>query len=179
MRPLVALLTLMVVSAGPASVRAQEAKLPKEFTNSIGMKLVRIPAGEFMMGNHDSPEALAKAFRSIERRRIDELVDEQPVHSVRITRPFLWRAHEVTIGEFKRFVKDAGFKTEAERDGTGGWGYNPDIKSFEGRQAAVLLAKSRFSPGERSPGSQCDVGRLRGFLRVAEQEGRQEVPLAD
>jgi formylglycine-generating enzyme required for sulfatase activity len=136
------------LAGSKALVHAQEPKLPKEFTNSIGMKLVGIPAGEFLMGNHDSPEALAKAFRNIERRRIDELVDEKPVHRVQITRPFFMGAHEVTIGQFKRFVEDAGFKTEAERDGTGGWGYNPDIKYFEGRK----LQYSWRNPGFRQAG---------------------------
>ena len=46
-----------------------------EITNSIGMKFAKVPAGEFMMGNHDTPEELAKAFPDIEQRRIDELIE--------------------------------------------------------------------------------------------------------
>ena len=35
---------------------------PKVVTNSIGMKLAKIPAGEFLMGMPDTPEELAKVF---------------------------------------------------------------------------------------------------------------------
>jgi formylglycine-generating enzyme required for sulfatase activity len=38
---------------------------------------------------------------------------------VRITRPFYLGKHEVTVGQFRRFAGDTGYKTEAERDGKG------------------------------------------------------------
>ena len=85
---------------------------PVEKTNSIGMKLVLIPPGEFMMG---SPEA--------EEGRFDW---EGPQHRVRITKPFYLGAHEVTVGQFRRFVSDAGYKTDAEKDGKGGFGVTAD-----------------------------------------------------
>ncbi|HUT95606.1 MAG TPA: formylglycine-generating enzyme family protein [Thermoguttaceae bacterium] len=77
-----------------------------EITNSIGMKLVLIPAGEFMMG---SPDSDAQATDH-----------EKPQHPVRITRPFYLGVHEVTVGQFCRFVEAAAYKTEAERHGEGG-----------------------------------------------------------
>jgi formylglycine-generating enzyme required for sulfatase activity len=88
--------------------------LAKEITNSIGMKLILIPAGEFMMG---SPEG-DKGRES----------DEHP-HRVRITKPFYLGAHEVTLGQFLEFYHRANYKTEAERDGKGGWGYTGDRES--------------------------------------------------
>lgn len=36
----------------------------KEIENSLGMKFVWIPSGEFMMGSDESSEALAKAFHN-------------------------------------------------------------------------------------------------------------------
>jgi formylglycine-generating enzyme required for sulfatase activity len=64
------------------------AEPPKQITNSIGMKLVLIPAGEFLMGSDkaDDPDA----YR-----------DEQPRHRVRITRPFYLGATEVTQGQYR------------------------------------------------------------------------------
>ena len=57
-------------------------------TNSIGMKLVLIPDGEFLMGSDkaDDPDAAD---------------DEQPRHPVRIARPFYLAQTEVTQGQYQ------------------------------------------------------------------------------
>jgi formylglycine-generating enzyme required for sulfatase activity len=90
---------------------------PKSITNSIGMELVRIEPGEFMMGSsHFAKDAEA---------------DEKPPHRVRITRPFYLGVHEVTRGQFRRFVDETGYQTDAEKDGKGGWGLNEEAKQFE------------------------------------------------
>jgi formylglycine-generating enzyme len=130
------LFTLAVLWCGVFGVSAPPCKgdEPKSVKNSIDMTLVLVPAGEFMMGNQDSDEKLARTFSDIESRRIAELADEKPVHRVRITRPFYLGKHEVTIADFKRFIEGAKYKSEAERDGTGGWGYSARINDFEGRK---------------------------------------------
>jgi sulfatase modifying factor 1 len=80
-----------------------------EITNSLGMRMVSIPAGKFQMG---SPEN--------EKDR-----EEQEVrHEVVLTKGFYLGVHEVTVGQFRGFVEAAKYKTEAERDGKGGWGVN-------------------------------------------------------
>ncbi len=109
------------------------ARAAEPVTNSIGMKLVRIPAGEFLMGSPEGPDELARTFTLCERRRLEALDDERPAHRVRITRAFYLGAHEVTLAQFKQFVRDAGYRTEAERD-DGGWGYNPRTQKIEGRR---------------------------------------------
>ena len=86
----------------PQSVRAEE---PKTITNSIGMKLVLIPAGTFVMG---SPRSEA------------ERDDKEERHEVKITKPFYLAVCEVTVGQFRRFVEAAAYKTEAETNGMGG-----------------------------------------------------------
>jgi formylglycine-generating enzyme required for sulfatase activity/serine/threonine protein kinase len=72
--------------------------------NSLGMKLVRIPAGKFLMGSPAS--------------ELGRATDEDQ-HEVAITRPFLMGAHEVTVGQFKAFVKETNHRTEAEISGGG------------------------------------------------------------
>ncbi len=69
--------------------------------NSIGMKLVLIPAGEFVMGSPDSEEG-----------RSD---DEGPQHKVEIRNAFYLGKYEVTRAQFRQFVEEKGYKTEAER----------------------------------------------------------------
>lgn len=86
------------------------AKNLREITNTIGMRLVLIPAGEFQMGE-PAGEADAEA-------------NEKPQHRVRITKPYYLGIHEVTRGQFAQFVQTESYKMEAERDGKGGWGYD-------------------------------------------------------
>jgi formylglycine-generating enzyme required for sulfatase activity len=96
-------------------------------TNSIGMKLVRIPAGEFMMGSQETSEELAKAFAAYNAKP-GEFKDEHPTHRVRITKPFFLAAYEVTVGQFRKFVDDSGYKSDAEKDGKGSYGWNSEGK---------------------------------------------------
>jgi formylglycine-generating enzyme required for sulfatase activity len=95
--------------------------VPVEFTNSI----VLIPPGEFDMGSTEAEVAKfqeqAKAM-NLRSRHIDRVATEVPKHRVRITKPFWLGIHEVTRGQFRRFVGDRSYKTEAERDGKGGFG---------------------------------------------------------
>ena len=81
------------------------------FTNSIGMKLVLIPAGEFLMGSPVS-----------EKDRGTGTSEQQ--HRVRITRPFYAGMFDVTLGNFLTFYHSSGYKTEAETDGKGGRGFD-------------------------------------------------------
>lgn len=89
-------------------------------TNSIGMKLVFVPAGGFMMGASGSTDSDHTGS------------DEQPRHHVEITRPFHMGQHEVTVGQFRRFVESSGYETEAEWNGAGGYGLNTETGRIEG-----------------------------------------------
>ena len=99
-------------------------KAPRLIENSIGMKLVEIPAGEFLMGTDGSAAQLKEAFKLKTDPVID---DERPRHRVRITRPFYLGIHEVTVGEFRAFVKATGYRTDAEKDGMGGRGWTGTV----------------------------------------------------
>jgi formylglycine-generating enzyme required for sulfatase activity len=75
----------------PASQRTEpegQVKLKSIITNSIGLQMVLIPAGTFLMG---SP--VGEAHRS---------GDEGPQHRVRITKPFHLGVHEVTQAQYDR-----------------------------------------------------------------------------
>ncbi len=67
-----------------------------------GPEMVVIPAGEFWMGSPDDEDG-----RDDDERR----------HRVRIESDFALGKHEITVGEFRRFVDRKGYRTEAEKSG--------------------------------------------------------------
>ncbi|MBX7207239.1 MAG: SUMF1/EgtB/PvdO family nonheme iron enzyme [Verrucomicrobiaceae bacterium] len=100
---------LLVAAVLITSFAAMHADEPA--TNSIGMKLVRIEAGTFMMGQDGPPMEdylRQKRFGEMHKDfdRID--FDEKPAHKVTITQPFLMGITEVTVAQFRQF--DPGFK---------------------------------------------------------------------
>src|SRR3982751_1073043 len=89
--------------------------------NSLGMAFMKLPAGEFLMGSDETPETLAGAYPQLPTWRFAQLDDERPVHRVRITRSFWMGQHEVTVGQFRRFVEASGYVPESVADRTGGY----------------------------------------------------------
>ena len=129
------------------------------FSDDIGMRFVRVPAGEFMMGSAESPQALAKAFAHAQRKRLTDLGDEKPVHRVRITRDFWLGATEVTVGQFGHFVQASGYVPESVRDGTGAYGFNANYEPartergdlFEGRDPRYSWQNPGFAQTDQHP----------------------------
>ncbi len=74
-------------AAKPLEREAPEDKeeIPKTYTNSIGMKFVLIPEGEFMMGS-------------------EELNYAKPMHRVKISKPFYLGIYPVTQREWKEVM---------------------------------------------------------------------------
>ena len=130
------------------------------------MTMVRIEPGEFLMGSTKGQiDKLMKQFPDPKREWFDA---EQPQHPVKITRPFYLAAHQVTVGQFRRFVESSGYKTEAEKAG-------------DGRKGSKL-AKPGLRPGGRSSGRLRESQRRRGVSRMAQRTGNGEkarLPLAD
>ncbi|MHC4482926.1 MAG: SUMF1/EgtB/PvdO family nonheme iron enzyme, partial [Planctomycetota bacterium] len=80
------------------------ANIPTEhkFTNSIGMKFVRIEPGTFQMGQLKTPLPL-EAFPSAKDFLKGGDFDEKPAHNVTITRPFYVGVYEVTNLQYELF----------------------------------------------------------------------------
>ena len=98
----------------------------RDFDLGDGVKLtmVLIPPGEFMMGSTE--EEQKRFVEDAEAVNNDwaagAIPNEGPQHCVRITKPFYLGRYEVTRGQFREFVKETQYKTDAERDGKGGRG---------------------------------------------------------
>ena len=79
-------------------------------------QMVHIRAGSFTMGSNNGDN------------------DEKPPHKVSINYDFELSKYEVSVGEFRAFVNDTGYQTEAQKGdgcyvdktGKGDWGYKSD-----------------------------------------------------
>jgi len=83
---------------------AKQLGVPVEMANSIGMKLVLIPPGEFEMG---SPKELIEEGLKAggdDQWYKDHLPGEGPQHRVRITKPFYLGTYLVMQGEYQRVM---------------------------------------------------------------------------
>jgi formylglycine-generating enzyme required for sulfatase activity len=88
-------LTTLLAAAPLLAPSTRSAPAPmgpsKQFTNSLKMKLVRIPAGKFFMGSPaDEP---------------NRQPNEGPRHEVEITKTFYLGAYEVTQGQYRAVMK--------------------------------------------------------------------------
>jgi len=77
----VILVSILVIS-GCVEDKPKSTEVPKNYTNSLGMEFVLIPAGEFQMGSDPYPN---KPFDF-----------DTPVHNVTIQKPFNMSKYEVT-----------------------------------------------------------------------------------
>ena len=85
MKSITAPITLAIAFGAPAAF----GDAPIE--NSIGMRLVEVPAGTFQMGNSEEPFNRDLCF------------SEVPAHAVRLSRTFFLSATEVTLDQFRQF----------------------------------------------------------------------------
>ncbi|HUT30557.1 MAG TPA: SUMF1/EgtB/PvdO family nonheme iron enzyme [Sedimentisphaerales bacterium] len=91
-----------------------DGNTPGSFTNSVGMKMVRIEKGAFMMGIEGTPLPEGLAPRP---RFKNGDYDETPRHKVTITTPFYMSETEVTIEQYRKFKADfPGFKATLDHD---------------------------------------------------------------
>ena len=113
--PLAASVTKEKTEDIPAEVQSVKQQAKKVYKNDKGfweaefdydIKMVYIPAGEFTMGSNDGRK------------------NEKPVHPVTLDGYWIGK-YEVTVGQFREFVDEKGYRTEAEK-GDGAYVYSKD-----------------------------------------------------
>jgi len=77
------MLTAVILYRLVSPIQEQDVRLAPRLTNSLGMEFVLIPAGTFTMG------------------ALDSYSDEQPIRTVRISRPFYLGKYEVTQAQWE------------------------------------------------------------------------------
>ncbi|MSR55944.1 MAG: formylglycine-generating enzyme family protein [Gemmataceae bacterium] len=135
MRLAVSSLVLLVACSICVLLLQAAPKTDRAVKNSLGMKLVSIPPGKFMMG---SPEHEAG-------REAQEVL-----HEVELKKGFFLGEHEVTVGQFKEFVKDTKYETDGEKDGKGAYGIN-EAGKIEQMQAKFTWKSPGFEQADDHP----------------------------
>ncbi|QDT45671.1 Serine/threonine-protein kinase pkn1 [Gimesia alba] len=79
--------------------------IPEEMQNSLKMRFALIPPGTFTMG----ADANEKAVK----------MREQPQHEVSLSKPYYLCVHEVSLKDFRQFVKDTNYQIDPRRDAAG------------------------------------------------------------
>ena len=126
------------------------------------------------MGSTDADVALA--LKIAEAARLEEygvprIQEERPQHMVRITKPFRLGVHEVTIGQFGKFIEQSGYKTQAEELG----GDSDATKADDPRVTPESMKLNWRTPGhevgENSPVTQVNWNDAVAFCNwMSEQE---------
>jgi len=103
-------------SISPAASSAAALKLlGNVFTNSVGAEMIYIPPGEFMMGSTKEEQSWALANGSLKE---DDVKREGEAPRKAIIKQGFWMGRtEVTVGQWKQFVKETGYVTDGEKKG--------------------------------------------------------------
>ena len=100
---IMALCATLLLTMGRSGASTPELpSVPKAFTNSLGIKMLPIKPGTFMMGETNStPESLKGPSFSEQGDW-----DERPAHRVTISKPFFISETPVTIEQYRQFKKE-------------------------------------------------------------------------
>jgi len=128
-------------AGGEKAPRKKTAALAKELRNSLGMKLVLIPAGTFTMGSPKEEKDRSK---------------DEVQHEVELTRPFYVGAHEVTQEEYEKgmgknpswFASTGGGKDKVRGKDTGRF----PVESVSWDEAVAFCTKLTELPAEKKAG---------------------------
>ena len=144
-------------TSNPHLIRAKDPKLIKEFEylvydlgKGVELRLVKIAArGKSFMIGSSAEEQAAVVNKYFEGKRPDWMDDENE-RQIRLTNDYFIGQFEITRGQFRRFVEDTGFKTEAEEYG-GGYGWNGEKNEVEGRDKKYSWQNNGFSQTDDDP----------------------------
>jgi formylglycine-generating enzyme required for sulfatase activity len=113
--------------------REEEKRAVTEQASGLAGEFVDIPGGTYQMGCSPGDSECED--------------DERPAHTVSI-KPFRMGKYEVTVGQFRRFVEGAGYRTDAERGGNC-WAVQADSQWAE--QAGRDWRNPGFPQTDRHP----------------------------
>lgn len=127
------------------------AVMKVDLGRGVALEMVGIPPGEFMMGSTADERAWATG---IEGGATPGTTREKPEGDPRQTRikHGLWMGRtEVSVGQFKRFVEESGYVSDAEKPGGETQCFNPEWTGYHLTGAVVHPWKSMSGKSWRDP----------------------------
>ncbi len=119
------------------------AHAQQTLTDSSGQEFRLIEATHFEMGARRPDD-----FRG-DHSDFNTGDDDHPIHPVILSRPFYIATSEVTVGQFKQFVKQTSHRTTAEASGAGIVGWDP-VNNDRGQVKSSFTCDPKFN--WRNPG---------------------------
>jgi sulfatase modifying factor 1 len=140
-----------------------------EFTNSIGMTLVRVEPGRFMMGStKQEQEKVRQDFGD----SAGNWAALEKAHDVEIAKAFQMGKYEVTRGQFRKFVEATRYKTDAEKNAKGGFGFDASAKQMA-QKPNYTWRQPGFEQTDDHPVTIISWADAKAFCRwLSDQEGK-------
>ena len=115
--------------------------MPVEYTNSIGMKFVLIPPGEFTMGSTAADIEAALEIVRPEEFWEKSFESEGPQHKVVLTQPFYIGVHEVTQAQYEQLMGKNPSLFAAQEPGDKSGLANRPVENVSWNDAAEFCVK--------------------------------------
>lgn len=127
------LLMFLVMGATARSAEPRQGDVHQaELGRKILLETVYIPPGEFMMGSTPEEKEWATGIEGgAQAGTVRESYEGEHPRSMRVPYGFWMGRTEVTVGQFRAFVNETGYVTDAERPGGHTQCFNPEWTSYK------------------------------------------------
>lgn len=155
---LLATIAVLFPLALPAS--AADAPLVIDLGRGVKLEMVRVPKGQFTQG---SPAGEANRNDDERQRRVT------------ISGDFWLGKYPVTVGQFKRFVEETRYQTEAEKGTSGGYGWTGGAELVQRKD--FTWRNPGFPQTDDHPVTMVTWGDAAAFTRWLEQKAKRKIVL--
>lgn len=133
------------ISAAQAGEPARGTAKQVDLGGGVSLEVVYIPPGEFLMGSTPEERAWATGIEGGATPGTSREKPEGDPRPMRVKHGFWMGRTEVSVGQFRRFVEESGYVTDAEKPG--GW-----TQCFDPEWDGYHFTTEVVHPWKRMPG---------------------------